>query len=89
MQQNSRHVYLGNTADAMFAYAIKKSPKLQNIASDAVYLWITSRSRVPVDGAAIGSDVTVSSCREQKRLMNDVGFFLTRTKDVLGHPKAF
>ncbi|GBM90526.1 hypothetical protein AVEN_158602-1 [Araneus ventricosus] len=28
-------------------------------------LWVTSRSRVPVDGAAIASDVRVSSCREQ------------------------
>ncbi|GBM31807.1 hypothetical protein AVEN_56910-1 [Araneus ventricosus] len=28
-------------------------------------LWVTSRSRVPVDGAAIASDVRESSCREQ------------------------
>ncbi|GBN40993.1 hypothetical protein AVEN_149379-1 [Araneus ventricosus] len=28
-------------------------------------LWVTSRSRVPVDGATIASDVSGSSCREQ------------------------
>ncbi|GBM27927.1 hypothetical protein AVEN_146152-1 [Araneus ventricosus] len=28
-------------------------------------LWATSRSRVPVDGAAIAIDVRESSCREQ------------------------
>ncbi|GBL87151.1 hypothetical protein AVEN_158677-1, partial [Araneus ventricosus] len=27
-------------------------------------VWVTSRSRVPVDGAAIASDVRESSCRE-------------------------
>ncbi|GBM70321.1 hypothetical protein AVEN_53075-1 [Araneus ventricosus] len=32
-----------------------------------VILWATSRSRVPVDGAAIASDVRGSSCREQTR----------------------
>ncbi|GBL93503.1 hypothetical protein AVEN_59697-1 [Araneus ventricosus] len=42
-----------------------------------VYLWATSRSRVPIDGAAIASDVRESSCREQERRRggtNDVGF---------------
>ncbi|GBN51088.1 hypothetical protein AVEN_193835-1, partial [Araneus ventricosus] len=29
-------------------------------------LWVTSRSRVPVDGAAIASDVRESNCREQE-----------------------
>ncbi|GBN54435.1 hypothetical protein AVEN_164856-1, partial [Araneus ventricosus] len=44
-------------------------------------MWATSRSRVPVDGAAIASDVRETSCREQKkrrrggtRRMNDVCF---------------
>ncbi|GBM71040.1 hypothetical protein AVEN_272386-1 [Araneus ventricosus] len=31
-------------------------------------LWATSRSRVPVDGAAIASDVRESSCREQSQI---------------------
>ncbi|GBL82237.1 hypothetical protein AVEN_252421-1 [Araneus ventricosus] len=30
-------------------------------------VWATSRSRVPVDGAAIASDVRESSCREQQK----------------------
>ncbi|GBM95644.1 hypothetical protein AVEN_37622-1 [Araneus ventricosus] len=52
-----------------------------------IVLWATSLSRVPVDGAAIASDVRASNCREQKRRrcgtkrMNDVGFSLTKTKD--------
>ncbi|GBN79384.1 hypothetical protein AVEN_187968-1, partial [Araneus ventricosus] len=29
-------------------------------------MWATSRSRVPVDGAAIASDVRGLSCREQR-----------------------
>ncbi|GBM04563.1 hypothetical protein AVEN_93964-1 [Araneus ventricosus] len=52
-------------------------------------MWATNHSRVPVDGAAIASDVRESSCREQKkkrrrhgtRSMNDVGFSLTMTRD--------
>ncbi|GBN00270.1 hypothetical protein AVEN_65866-1, partial [Araneus ventricosus] len=47
-------------------------------------VWVISRSRVPVDGAAIASDVRESSCREQKettrRLKTRVGFSLTKTK---------
>ncbi|GBM62023.1 hypothetical protein AVEN_220950-1 [Araneus ventricosus] len=31
-------------------------------------LWATSRSRVPVDGAAIANDVRESSCREHRHL---------------------
>ncbi|GBM50481.1 hypothetical protein AVEN_127542-1 [Araneus ventricosus] len=30
-------------------------------------MWVTSRSRVSVDGAAIASDVRESSCREQRK----------------------
>ncbi|GBN20256.1 hypothetical protein AVEN_174910-1 [Araneus ventricosus] len=50
-------------------------------------MWVTSLSREPVDDAAIASDVRESICREQKRRrggtrrMNDVGFFLPKTKD--------
>ncbi|GBO18683.1 hypothetical protein AVEN_147811-1 [Araneus ventricosus] len=59
-------------------------------------LWTTSRSRVPVDGAAIASDVRESSCREQKRRrrgrrrinQTTLGFFLTKTKDDDGPSKS-
>ncbi|GBL72517.1 hypothetical protein AVEN_188533-1, partial [Araneus ventricosus] len=36
------------------------------IIKKTIVLWATSRSRVPIDGAAIASDVRVSNCREQR-----------------------
>ncbi|GBM32640.1 hypothetical protein AVEN_89639-1 [Araneus ventricosus] len=70
--------------------------KVYHILCATKNLWATSRSRVPVDGAAIASDVRESSCQEQKRRrggtrrMNDVGcFFRQGLKKTTGHPKAF
>ncbi|GBO35780.1 hypothetical protein AVEN_199554-1 [Araneus ventricosus] len=51
-----------------------------------LHMWATSRSRIPVDGAAIARDVRVSSCREQSREDDAVRttlvlFLKTKTRD--------